>query len=147
MKDPFQAILHSSRFGRPFLAAFLAILVAGCQTTSGQQPSQHKGLFERGPRGAVVGEHGTYNIAWITLQDQILLQKPVYEVLVSYHPTNRGPGGVKERHWNEMMLVAQDEIARRCIAPAQGKIISSSRDYDPQERAMGAEIRVNYTCN
>jgi len=146
MKDRFQAILLSRRIGGTAFAAFLAILMAGCQTTSAQQPSQHEGLFERGPRGAIVGEHGTYNIAWITVQDQVLLQKPVYEVLVSYHPTNRGPGGVKEHHWTEMMLVAQDEIARRCIAPATGQILSSSRDYDPRQRAMGAEIRVNYIC-
>jgi|GEM_PF-6549796 len=145
MKDHLQAILRMPTHATVILAAFLVLGLTACQTTQAGQ-SSHKGLFERGPQGAVVGEHGTYNIAWITVQDQILLQKPVYEVMVTYHPVNRGPGGVKDRHWAEMQLVAEDEIARRCPPPGAPEILSSNRDYDPRQRAMGAELRVNYAC-
>lgn len=154
MKTRFQAILRASYLTRFTITAFAAILLTACQTAPAPKPTttpvqtsgQHQGLFERGPRAPIVGEHGTYNIAWITVQDQVLLQKPVYEVLVSYHPTNRGPGGVKDRHWVEMMQVAEAEIARRCPPPATPQILSSVRDHDARQRAMGAELRVNYTC-
>ena len=155
MKTWFQAILSSSQITRLFFTALAASLLTACQTAPTPKPAgtpiqtsgQHQGLFERGPRAAIVGEHGTYNIAWITVQDQVLMPKPVYEVLVSFHPTNRGPGGVKDRHWAEMMQVAEAEIARRCQPSATPQILSSNRDYDARQRAMGAELRVNYSCS
>lgn len=156
MKNPIQANLHSRHIAPSGLAVCIALLLAGCQAGYTPPPAreapgqdaqgQHQGLFERGPRAAVVGEHGTYNIAWITVQDQVLLQKPVYEVLVSYHPTNRGPGGVKDHHWAEMMQVAEAEIARRCPPPGAPQVLGSSRDNDARQRAMGAEVRVTYAC-
>lgn len=124
------------------LGAFVAVAAFAPLGAS----AQHQGFFERGPLASVEGEHGVYNIAWLTLQDQLFLQKPVYEVLVSYHPAARGRGAVRQRHWDEMLMVAKDEIVRRCVEPAQWEVLSSWQDYDTDDRALGAELRVNYSC-
>ena len=126
------------------LAGSLA-LVCGL-LMSGAAAAQHQGLFERGPRASVTGEHGTYNIAWITITDQVLLQKPEYEVMVTYHSPRRGAGAVKQKHWDEMLQVATDEIARRCQPPAEWEVLTSWQAYAPSERGMGAELRVTYPC-
>ena len=144
--------IYQTKLSAAFISASLLLLAAGCATpghqTGDPQPdtSPHQGFFERGPRASVVGEHGTYNIAWLTITDQILLQKPVYEVLVTYHSPRRGAGAVTEKHWREMQQVAQDEIIRRCPAPAQAEVLRSMRDYDSGNRAAGAELRVDYSC-
>lgn len=124
------------------IAAILAVFAASAVPAA----AQHQGFFERGPRASVTGEHGTYNIAWFTINDQVLLAKPYYEVLVSYHTPRRGAGAVFEKHWQEMRQVARDEIARRCEPPATWEIIRSTQEYDSEFRGKGAELRMTYSC-
>ncbi len=147
MRSNYQITLSAA-----LLSVSALLLTPGCATAQHPgaappaDPAPHQGFFERGPRASVVGEHGTYNIAWLTITDQILLQKPVYEVLVTYHTPRRGPSAVLEKHWQEMLQVARDEINRRCQPPAQADILRSMRDYDSEHRAAGAELRVDYSC-
>lgn len=109
--------------------------------------AQHQGLFERGPRAPIIGEHGTYSIVWLTINDQILLRKPKYEIAVNYRtPRRGGAAAVFEKHWVEMLEVAQAEILRRCPPPAQVEYLRSTRDYIPNRRAAGATLRVDYRC-
>jgi len=125
------------------LAAFL---IAAIATPAGPAAAQNRSFFERAPRWAVVGEHGTYNIAWITIMDSLLLPKPFYEVTVSFKPARRGVGAVPERNWREMSEVALEEIARRCPPPAQWEVAGSVRDFDPGDRPARAALRVTYRC-
>lgn len=130
------------------LRAGLAMLLAAAWLAgpaARDAAAQHQDFMDRA-RWSVVGEHGAYNIAWINLTDMLLLAKPRYELMITYHPAGRGPGAVKARHWEEMVSIAREEIARRCPPPGRWEIVSSRRDYDPSERRLGAELRVTYTC-
>jgi len=132
---------------KPHTQAIAGMIIAAMALLPSAAGAQHQGLFERGPKASVIGEHGAYNIAWITLQDQIFLQKPVYELMITYHPAGRGPGAVRQRHWDEMLQVASAEIAERCPPPAESGVLNSTQDYDPSERHLGAELRVTYYCH